>query len=90
MAVLYSFLLLLLRKRTKKKNKRIKDFQNEYLSISSVLFFAKQKQEKTPSIDFFQICSAREEKVTPSIEKQKKRNIVSYRGLGLWFMVFAI
>lgn len=53
MAVLYSFLLLLLRKRTKKKNKRIKDFQNEYLSTSSFLFssfvtpsIAKQKNKK--------------------------------------------
>ena len=45
MAVLYSFLLLLLRKRTKKKNKRIKDFQNEYSSIST---FASQG---APSIE---------------------------------------
>ena len=72
MAVLYSFLLLLLRKRTKKKNKRIKDFQNEYLSISSFFFY------------FLGLLCKRKNKVTPSIEKQKERNIVSYRGLGLW------
>lgn len=83
MAVLYSFLLLLLRKRTK-KNKRIKDFQNEYLSISSFFYFASQG---APSIDFFLFFLI----VTPSIAKQEKekRNIVSYRGFGLWcYIIF--
>lgn len=82
MAVLYSFLLLLLRKRTK-KNKRIKDFQNEYLSTSSFFFtFASQG---APSIYFFLFSLI----VTPSIAKQEKekRNIVSYRGFGLWYYI---
>lgn len=48
MAVLYSFLLLLLRKRTK-KNKRIKDFQNEY-SYEVIDFFFFLIATTTPSI----------------------------------------
>lgn len=48
MAVLYSFLLLLLRKRTK-KNKRIKDFQNEY-SYDVIDFFFFLIATTTPSI----------------------------------------
>lgn len=59
MAVLYSFLLLLLRKRTKKKNKRIKDFQSKY-SFNAIIFF--QFCSATPSIFFFQIFKNRRKK----------------------------
>ena len=65
MAVLYSFLLLLLRKRTK-KNKRIKDFQNEYLLLHLffqlrhlLIFFRFALQEKKSNAIY---CEAKKKK----------------------------
>lgn len=60
MAVLYSFLLLLLRKRTKKKNKRIKDFQNEYLLLHLFFLFFRFALQENKSNAIY--CEAKKKK----------------------------